>query len=66
QDEIPVFRRTKGRYNRDRSPLQAGERKEREHMIHFEREVKEPELIAAMLDSFQDVVLSLNGEDGYP
>jgi len=28
--------------------------------------VKEPELIAAMLDSFQDVVLSLNGEDGYP
>nr|AMK54728.1 hypothetical protein AALO17_15940 [Faecalibaculum rodentium] len=26
QDEIPVFRRTKGRYNRDRSPLQAGEK----------------------------------------
>ena len=27
--------------------------------------MKEPELIAAMLDSFQDAGLSLNGEDGY-
>ncbi len=35
-------------------------------MIRFDREVKERELILAMLDMFQDVVLGLNDEDGYP
>lgn len=35
-------------------------------MIHFEREVCETDLIEAMLDMFEVVVLSLNDDDGYP
>lgn len=46
--------------------LKKAKRKKRRKMIHFEREVTEHEIIEAMLDMFQDTVLSLNGEDGYP
>lgn len=35
-------------------------------MIHFEREVLDYDLIAAMLDYFQDLTLALNDTDGFP
>lgn len=35
-------------------------------MLHFEREVTEPELIEAMLRQFQYVNLGLQDTDGYP
>lgn len=35
-------------------------------MIHFEREVKEPELIAAILDEIQILNLGMNDQDGIP
>ena len=35
-------------------------------MIHYEREVKEPELISAMLDEMDHVHIGMFDEDGYP